>query len=98
MSDQITILVEGLRAAIRDPECPGQFSPLLMECAQVLDALHPTPLQDEDVPEQLQACLKVMASIIANWLRWHADHRAREHLTTDDGTAIMSLARDPMRD
>lgn len=39
---QIDCLIGGLRKAICDPECPGQFSPLLMECAQVLSAQRST--------------------------------------------------------
>jgi hypothetical protein len=39
MTDRIPALIDGLRAAICDPECPLQFTPLLLECAQTLSAV-----------------------------------------------------------
>lgn len=36
---QIESLKAGLRSALADPSCPVAFSPLLMECAQVLTRL-----------------------------------------------------------
>jgi hypothetical protein len=35
--------------------------------------------------------LDVISKVIRSWLDWDAKHRETQHLTTDDGTSIMSL-------
>jgi len=53
-------LVAGLRAALRDPECPLQFSPLLMQCAQVLDKL---AITDRALPSEAQIAQAIAENI-----------------------------------
>lgn len=49
-------IIAGLQAAIRDPECPVQYSPLLIAARKALAALPQAP-SDGPTPEQFASAI-----------------------------------------
>lgn len=77
MTDAREQVIAGLEAAIRDPHCPLQYSPLLMQAQKLLRALAP-PEPTEGQFEAIRAALKPFADAADRFTPYHGQMEEKE--------------------
>lgn len=95
-AERIAIVVDGLRAAISDIECPVQFSPLLMEAMQLLAALRAPAQAPEGAADADMRAFSASDAACYKWPDDTPEHRAARAAYCEGAADYGTPAPSPM--